>query len=75
MPITFTILAGATPIVFSTGCCGTCDEFYHRSYLAGGCRAKHRDGELSVTKPHCEHWKLKDMYKSAVQHEIEKVKL
>lgn len=70
MPITFTVAAGATPVVFSTGCCGTCGEFYHRSYLAGGCREEHKTGEISISTDKCTFWTLKDKYRSAVEHEI-----
>ena len=75
MPITFKALAGATLIEMSTDCCGTCDNFYHRSYLAGGCKCKHEPGELSINHKKCEHWKIKPMFASEVQKEKDKVKL
>lgn len=73
MPVTFTVMAGGTPVVFSTALCGTCASFCHRSFFAGGCREHHKTGEISVNTQRCEEWKLKESYRSAVESEINKV--
>lgn len=75
MPVTFEVIGDSSSVILSTDCCGSCDEFWHRSLRAGGCREERKTGELSVSTDKCIFWKLKDKYKSAVEHEIEKVKL
>ncbi len=47
---------------FSTLCCGTCAEFYHRSFLAGGCAIGKIAGEIGYNHPKCESWRLKDKF-------------
>ena len=75
MPITFTVIAGGTPVVFSTDLCGTCASFWHRSFLAGGCSEHHKTGEISINTKKCDNWKLKESYRQEVESEINKVKL
>jgi len=47
---------------FSTGCCGTCNKFYQRSVLCGGCAKEYKTGELSINEPKCEHYIIKECY-------------
>lgn len=75
MPITFTVIAGGTPVLFSTDLCGTCEYFWHRSFLVGGCNKRNKEGEISVGAHKCDNWKLKESYRQEVEREINKVKL
>lgn len=72
MPVTFEILSSdeKTSCIISTDHCGTCDEFWHRSIRAGGCRIDNKKGEISIDEPKCCAWILKSKYKSAVEHEV-----
>lgn len=75
MPIVFRAFAGSTVVDLSSDCCGTCNNFYHRSYRAGGCKCEHIEGELSIDTIKCDHWVVKPMYASELKKVIDKVVL
>lgn len=63
---------GGNTVILSTDCCGTCEEFSHRSMRSGVCSMENKKGEISIDTPHCCAWILKTKYERTVDLEVKK---
>lgn len=53
-----------TTLTFSTEHCGTCTNFFHRSFRAGGCKIKMGEGEIGYDHQKCKRWELKETFET-----------
>ena len=73
MPISFEVQGSTRTYMFYTDRCGTCEAFWHRGEIAGGCKDEIRLGEIAAHRIACDSWRLKLKYREAVMDEINKV--